>query len=114
VLDTVENIHLQKSVFSFEEQNKYAFDLSLRWKIVDALQEIADKYPGQRLKPTDHIAVITEEWGESVADVLKGNYGHAKSELAQTIACMVRLYHELERIEAGIAVEEKDLYSNPF
>lgn len=114
----------QKSVSAeahdaFADANTLSFVYSLTPKIHAALDEISEKYPGQRLHPTDHIAVITEEWGEAVADVLKTKrkpekIEAAKVEMAQTIACIVRLYHELERVEAGIAEEEDALYSAPF
>lgn len=79
-------------------------------KVIAEFDHIATKYPDQRLSMLSHVAVITEEWGESVEGILKKNYDEAQKEIAQTIACLIRLSHEIERVKLGKNVSEAHLY----
>lgn len=78
--------------------------------ISTCIEEQTNKYGMQRISSLAWIAVITEEWGEAVAEYNKGNQDEFEHELLQTIACCVRLLTEVRREHEGLAEAEKDLY----
>ncbi len=84
------------------------YDASLG--ISRGINEQVDKYGFQRISALAWIAVITEEWGEAVAEYNKGHLSEFEEELMQTIACCVRLLHEVRREHEGKPTEEADLY----
>lgn len=55
--------------------------------------------------------VITEEQGEIAQACMKKDYENAKFEIAQTIACLIRMYVEVERVERGLNRNEKEWYT---
>lgn len=68
------------------------------------------KYGAQRIDGFGWIAVISEEWGETVQAFLKQDFDEAIAEAKQTIACLSRFITEVEREQEGIAAAEREHY----
>lgn len=79
--------------------------------IGSGIDEHFDKYGAQRLDGMNWVAVVTEEWGETVRAYLNKNYQEVFKEAHQTMACIVRLLAECEREMIGSHVMEKDWYT---
>lgn len=71
------------------------------------------KYGAQRVDVFGWIAIISEEWGETVQGFLKQDYDSSIAEAKQTIACLSRMITELEREQAGISEIESEFYERP-
>lgn len=68
------------------------------------------KFGAQRTDVFNWIAIITEEFGETVQHFLKKEYDQSIAEAKQTIACLSRMITEIEREQSGTAQREADLY----
>jgi len=84
---------------------------SLKPIITEQLNYHFTKHAVQRLDVPNWTIVITEEAGEVAQDYLHAKYDEAKHEIAQTIACYVRMYNEIERKELGLQQQEKEWYT---
>jgi len=80
-------------------------------KVSSDIQHHFDKYGAQRLDDGNWLKVIVEEEGEAVAEINKQNWPDAKKEIMQVIACWMRLYMEVERMESGHNEVEASRYT---
>lgn len=79
--------------------------------IFEQLNYHFSKHEVQRCDVPNWNIIITEEEGEVAQAYLHGDYDNAKHEIAQTIACYVRLFVEIERKEQGLQKKEREWYS---
>jgi hypothetical protein len=105
-----------QAVNKAEADGKYQTHVYNTWHnlkpiITEQLNYHFSKHEVQRLDVPNWNIVITEENGEVAQAYLHGDYEEAKHEIAQTIACYVRLYNEIERKELGLQKQEKDWYT---
>lgn len=70
-----------------------------------------NKFGPQRVDGFNWIAIVTEEWGETVAAYNQQNYEEVIKEGKQAIACIMRLICEVEREMRGSNVMERDRYT---
>jgi hypothetical protein len=92
-----------------------AFDTAGRVssEVVEDIQHQWTKYGPQRVSGLGWIAIITEEFGETVQAYLKQQPEEAIKEAKQTIACLMRFIVEIERENQGLAESEAARYVRP-
>jgi hypothetical protein len=79
-------------------------------EVADDIRHHFQKFGPQRLDGFNWIAVVTEEWGETVAAYNQQNYEAVIKEGKQAIACIMRLIVEVEREMTGANVMERERY----
>ncbi len=78
--------------------------------VTEQLQHHFDKRGVQRCDDGNWVKIIVEELGEMVQELNKQNWEEFEHEMAQTIACLIRLYNEGNRMRLGIAKDERLWY----
>jgi hypothetical protein len=98
-----------------QRYREHAFATAIRvmTEVSADIQHQFDKWGAQYVNGLGWIAIITEEFGETVQGYLKENRAEAIREAKQTIACLLRLIVEIEREAEGLDKLQEGRYVRP-